>query len=645
MELFKLFGTIAVKNDEANDAIDETVDHGETAESKLSASFKKIGTAVATFFAIDKIVSFGKETVRVAAEVSAEVSAFNQIMGDYGKEASKKVSKIADETGMVDTRLTPYMTSMTAKFKGLGYDIDDATDLASDGLTLAADASAFWDKSLDESMSHLNSFINGSYEGGEAIGLFANDTQLAAYAVQKGIVQSTKDWSALDEATKQATRLEYAKDMYAQSGATGQAAKEAGQYANVQANLTEKWRQFKAQIGEPILQNIVLPAMEKLSKVVDLLSVAFQKLTTWVKEHKTTVQILVTIIAAATAGFIAYKAAMLAMFIIQKVTAFMKAMTIAQRLLNLAMSLNPIGIVIALIAALVTAFVILWNKSDSFRAFWINLWDKIKTTVKTAKEKITGWFDAVKEKFTNIKNSISEKWNSLKSTVTSVFNSIKSTVSEKLNSVRSKVSEIVSKVKSLLSFEGLQSKVSSLFSGIKEKITHPIQTARDLVSSAVKKIKGIFPISMGKIFSGIKLPHFSISGGKAPWGIGGAGTKPSIGIDWYYKAMDSPIVLRKPTIFGMNREGDLMGGGEKGNEVIVGENTLLGMMSSAVSGGMNPVINNMQQILDVLTQMIPIMSAISNMQIVLDNGVLVGQLAGGMDSRLGEIYRLRERGK
>ena len=53
------------------------------------------------------------------------------------------------------------MTSMTAKFKGLGYGVEDATTLASDGLTLAADAAAFWDKSLDESMSGLNSFING----------------------------------------------------------------------------------------------------------------------------------------------------------------------------------------------------------------------------------------------------------------------------------------------------------------------------------------------------------------------------------------------------------------------------------------------------------------------------------------------------
>ena len=93
---------------------------------------------------------------------------------------------------------------------------------------------------------------------------------MASYAVEQGIVSEAKEWANLDEARKQATRLEYAQNMMEAFGATGrQAAKEADQYANVQANLTEKWRQFKAQIGEPLLQNIVIPAMDKLSGIVD----------------------------------------------------------------------------------------------------------------------------------------------------------------------------------------------------------------------------------------------------------------------------------------------------------------------------------------------------------------------------------------
>lgn len=277
MNLFKIFGTIAVNNTEANNSIDDTADRAGSASSVMQSAFKKIGSAVVTYLAVDKIREFGTEIVNCSAEVSAEQSAFAQIMGDYSKQAQEKLKAVADATGMLDSRLTPYMTSMTAKFKGLGYGIDDSTSLAQRGLMLAGDAAAFWDKSLEESMGGLNSFINGSYEGGEAIGLFANDTQLASYAVKQGIVSETKEWANLDEARKQATRLQYAEDMYKMSGATGQAAKEADQYANVQANLTEKWRQFKAQIGEPVLQNLVIPAMDKLSGIVDIASKKFEQ--------------------------------------------------------------------------------------------------------------------------------------------------------------------------------------------------------------------------------------------------------------------------------------------------------------------------------------------------------------------------------
>ncbi len=268
-------------------SLDDTAGRSEKAENRMVNAFKKIGAAVATAFAVDKIKEFGKACVEMSAEVDAERSAFEQIMGDYSDTAQEKVNEIADATGMVNTRLTPYMTAMTAKFKGLGYDIGDATDYAQQGLNIAADAAAFWDKSLDDSMSALNSFVNGSYEGGEAIGLFANDTQMAAYAVKQGLIGESKEWANLEEKIKQATRLDYAENMQKASGAVGQAAKESNQYANVQANLNEKWRQFKAQIGEPILQNIVLPVMKKLGTFIsDKLQPALADLKDRISENK-----------------------------------------------------------------------------------------------------------------------------------------------------------------------------------------------------------------------------------------------------------------------------------------------------------------------------------------------------------------------
>ena len=240
-------------------------------------------------------------------------------------------------------------------------------------------------------------------------------------------------------------------------------------------------------------------------------------------------------------GFTILKNAVLAWAAASKIAAA------AQWLVNAAMNANPIGIVITLIAGLVAAFVILWNKSEGFRNFWIGLWEKIKEVASNAKEKISEWIGNIKDKFqefkdkaTEIKDSIVEKWENiktktgeLKDKVVGFFEDIKTGITDKIESAKKTVSEAVDKIKEFLSFEGLKKKVTDLFESIKDKITSPIEKAKELVDSAVEKIKGFFPISMGKIFSGIQLPHFKISGGKIPWGIGGMGEKPSVDIEWY----------------------------------------------------------------------------------------------------------------
>lgn len=522
MELFKLFGTIAVKNEEANEAIDETTGKAEQSEGRISGAFKKIGAVVATAFAVDKIVAFGKAAVEASATVAAEQSAFEQIMGDYSNTAQQKVNEIADATGMVSTRLTPYMTSMTAKFKGLGYDIGDATDLAQSGLNLAADAAAFWDKSLDDSMSALNSFINGSYEGGEAIGLFANDTQMASYAVKQGIVGETKEWANLDEARKQATRLQYAQDMMKASGATGQAAKEAGQYANVQANLTEKWRQFKAEIGEPILQNIVLPAMQKLSDILDLarekfpilkqavsdawneLSVRFapaielvkgalealpgaisaiggiiSSFIGWLQGGSDGATALKGALVAVGTGFAVFKTGLAIVGGVQKFVGVVKKAAGSLKVLFGVMAANPILVIVAAIAGLVAAFIYFWNTSEDFRNFWIGLWETIKGAV-------SGVWEWLKSTASSIIETLKSGWESFKEGFKAVWDAIKGAADTVLQGIQDGWSAFTTFFSDL--WNGIVTVVSTVWETIKNVVSLGLQTIGLIISTAVQII-------------------------------------------------------------------------------------------------------------------------------------------------------------
>lgn len=279
-EIFKLFGTIGLNNKEANKGIDETTGRAQSASGKIAGFFKKAAVAIGTVFAAGKLIDFGKTAVEAAAGAKAIQAQFEQVFGDMQGDAGKMISSMADEFGMVPTRLKPSMTKMTSMFKGLGMDTEEAMTQASDAVRLSADAAAFYDVSYESANQSLTSFIKGNYEGGEAIGIFANETQMAQFAIQKGLVGSTAEWSALDEATKQATRLEYAQNMQELGGATGQASREADGFENVMGNVKQAWQDFLALVGGPILEPVVT-ALQKTTEWLQQAGVKVQEFQGW----------------------------------------------------------------------------------------------------------------------------------------------------------------------------------------------------------------------------------------------------------------------------------------------------------------------------------------------------------------------------
>lgn len=130
----------------------------------------------------------------------------------------------------------------------------------------------------------------------------------------------------------------------------------------------------------------------------------------------------------------------------------------------------------------------------------------------------------------------------------------------------------------------LWGKVKAAAEGIKERFLAPIESARDKVKAVLDRIKGFFPLHIGNIFSGLRLPHFSVSGGQAPFGIGGKGSLPHFSVSWYKKAMGEPYMFSGPTLFGA---------GEAGDEVLYGRKALMKDIAAATGGnGNGPQITN-----------------------------------------------------
>ena len=130
----------------------------------------------------------------------------------------------------------------------------------------------------------------------------------------------------------------------------------------------------------------------------------------------------------------------------------------------------------------------------------------------------------------------------------------------------------------------LSNKISSVFSAIGNKISSVMTSAQNTVSGAINRIKGLFNFSWS--LPHLRLPHISVSWSDYGWGL----KVPHLNVNWYKKAYNNPMMFTSPTVIptasGLKGFGDGNGG-----EIVIGQSTLMNMMTAAVqrSGGGNTI--------------------------------------------------------
>ena len=189
----------------------------------------------------------------------------------------------------------------------------------------------------------------------------------------------------------------------------------------------------------------------------------------------------------------------------------------------------------------------------------------------------------ISQSFDTMKNNALDRWNAFKDGIKSIVESLESWLSETWSNITSKVTETWNSV--ITTITGAWETVKQTFTEWKDGIFNTFQEIYD-------KIKGIWD-SLGEMFANgfdLKLPHISVTGGVAPYGIGGQGSLPKFNVDWYANGG----ILTNPTIFGM-QGGRFLGGGEAGAEAVLPLSELGTMitegMTAAMGGAGDTVIN------------------------------------------------------
>ena len=279
------------------------------------------------------------------------------------------------------------------------------------------------------------------------------------------------------------------------------------------------------------------------------------------------------------------------------------------------------------------------NVWESVKEAFSNLAESIGENIESIKNFFGNLKDAASEKFSAMKEVVSEKFSQIKGTMGTIMQAAKDTVSEKLQNMKTayaehgggingiaaaamegvkgnysagytfidnltggKLSAVADKFKSKMSeakqavlnkiseiknsfSSGLgnaYSTVTNILGNIKNKFSSILEGAKNIVSNAINRIKSFFNFSWS--LPKLKLPHISISGSFSL-------TPPSVphfGIEWYKKAMDDGMIMNQPTIFGYNaKSNQFLAGGEAGSETVVGTQSLMDMINSAVQDSDN----------------------------------------------------------
>lgn len=229
------------------------------------------------------------------------------------------------------------------------------------------------------------------------------------------------------------------------------------------------------------------------------------------------------------------------MTIIPKLGGALKAVQGAMAAFNAVCAANPYVLIIAAIVALIAIFVVLWNKCDGFRQFWINLWEGIKSVVSTVVEAIKNFFmgviDFVKNNWQglllllvnpfasafkllydncegfrnfingfleNVKNLISTAMNAIKTVITTIWEAIKTAIQAVLtaiqtafttawNAIKTAITTVVNAIKTIITtvWTAIQTTITTIVTAISTFLTTAWTAIKTTVTTIINAIKTV----------------------------------------------------------------------------------------------------------------------------------------------------------
>lgn len=459
------------------------------------------------------IVAAGAVAFKMAADTQDAMGATDQVFKGAAESMKSWAASLETYYGIAKGEALEYGNMMGSMLQNIGgLTEDEAAKQSQTLIKLAGDLTAMYGGTTQDAVRALTGALKGNNTMLDNYGMAANDAMVKTKALEMGLYDGK---GAMDLATKQAATL--ALIMEQSAAAQGQAAREAdGASGSMRAFMTET-KNLSNSLGEVLLP-IITPLLSSLSgliKAFSNLSPAAQKTIVAVAAIAAAIGpvLIVTGKVISSVGVIMGSFGKLAAFLPSLGTVF-TALT------------GPIGIIIAIVAALAAGVYLVIKNWDKISAFFSNLWEAVKNIFSSAWEAITNFLSGALQGIISLFRQYTPV-----GIVISQWDEIKNAISSKINA------------------------------------------AKDAVRNALDAIYSFFAnLSLPEIkIPHIKLPHFSIQGEFDLRNF----KVPSLGVDWY----DQGGIFRNPAIIGV---------GERRPEFVGALDDLRDIFRSEISRAVQP---------------------------------------------------------
>lgn len=544
MELFKLFGSIFIKDNEAGKKLDDIDKKAGNLGDKLGKLGKGVGDAgkKMSMWVTGPLVGAGAGLLGMATKAgnaSDRLLDLSSITG-MSTDAIQQYQHVAKTAGVSTEAITHAAEGLIRKlptltegnsaaaetFKEMGIDINDTSDNIMDNMLTAL---ASIEDPIERNTKGSQMFGGAWKDLAPILDLGADGIgHLKEEAESMGLVMSNESLNSAND-----FRIGMEK---------------------LKAQFSAAFMEIGTKLA-PVLQDVLIPLVE--DKVIPAIIKVSEKVSKWIdwfaELDGTTQTVILTIvgIVAAIGPFL---------LILGKVMTIVSAIIPVVVKLGGAIGLlaNPIGLIVVAIGLLVGAFMYLWKTNDEFREGVIAIWEKVKDFFLKAfnfiKEKAMMVFDELKKfwdvwgetitkVFNYYLNTLLEVfkvvWNQIKTSIELVMSVIKTTLETTwkviANAIKTVIDVIANTIKLFLSV--LRGDWSSAWEAIKNITSAIFEGIMSNISIVIDGIKGIF----GSFFTYVKDSFRNLWGGlknttRVAWeGIKNVIKKP---IDWIMRQVD-----------------------------------------------------------------------------------------------------------